>query len=191
MKADSVNVFLALLAALLLAANASAVTAASAMVVHSSADSVYISSTIGNVLVYADNPFNGTAEARFSASSQYLDAHFEPYSSTVRKGARAGATLQVSAPDCFRGTEYIEVTAQVCSATNCQTASKEIRVFVTPPRACSSYIEGYAQGDNYVPEVSCSPSGCTTSHPRPASQIVKTASFEPIGYDLRLSGGDS
>ncbi|MFH1199872.1 MAG: NEW3 domain-containing protein, partial [Candidatus Micrarchaeota archaeon] len=47
------------------------------------------------------------------------------------------------------------------------------------------------QGDNYVPEVSCSPSGCTTSHPRPASQIVKTASFEPIGYDLRLSGGDS
>ncbi|MFH1106517.1 MAG: hypothetical protein V1787_01330 [Candidatus Micrarchaeota archaeon] len=185
MRFDAVNLFLSLLIVMLLAASAASLE------VMSSADAAYITSTEAQVFVYAKNPFAGDATVRFSATSDHLNAYYEPYTTLLRKGATSGALLRVTAPDCFRGDEYVYARAQVCTAEKCETGVRKIRVSVTPARTCENYIEGFAAGDNYVPSYACGATGCYVVEPKPQSKIVDTASFDATTYALRLVGGEA
>ncbi len=152
-----------------------------------SADQIYISSTDGTVFVNTVNPFSAPATVSFSASSHYLNAYFDSYASSVRSKGSTGASLNIRSPDCFRGDDYVTVYAQVCSADSCQSASKRIRVSVTPAKTCSSYIEGYAPQESYVPRLSCGSTGCTSVIPQPQGTLTRSLSFDPTNYVVRLT----
>ena len=139
MRFDAVNLFLTLLFALLMAASASALE------MRSSVDTAYISSTQAQVFVYAKNPYSANGEVQFSVSSNRLNAWFEPYTTIIRKGASAGAELHATAPDCFRGDEYVTVYAQVCANGECDTG--------TSSPWCPRQFSGCSQYDGNYPNL--------------------------------------
>ncbi len=164
-----------------------------AMEIRTSEDSLSISSTEGKVFVYVKNTAKEDKDLHISVDGKRLNAHVEPYQELIRQGSTGGAMIEVSAPDCFRGSESITIYAQLCTDASCETASRKVTVYVEPAKHCETYIEGFAAKTQFVSGVSCSSSGCfniDSLEPR-QSRIVTTASFDVTDYNLRISGADS
>lgn len=168
------------------------VVSVNAIEIKTSDDSISIHSTEGKFFAYVKNTAQDRRDLYLSVSAEQLSAFVEPYSTTIAAGATSGAYIRVTAPDCFRGSEVVIIHAQLCSSTSCETASRKVVVDVTPAKFCSSYIDGYATDVQFIPGTSCGSNGCygvNSIEPR-QSRLVNSQSFDPIGYDLRIVGGD-
>lgn len=156
-------------------------------------DSIYISSTEGRVFVYVKNTATEVRNLLISADGNQLNAFVDAYQTIVRAGATGGAYVHISAPDCFRGSEAVQINAQLCSADACETATRKVVVNVEPAKFCPTYIEGFAPRVQFISGSSCGSSGCfavRTLEPRQSS-LVSTNSFDATSYNLRITGGDS
>ncbi|MFH0971460.1 MAG: hypothetical protein V1835_02730 [Candidatus Micrarchaeota archaeon] len=169
------------------------VISVNAIELKASEDTIYISSTEGKVFVYVKNTATDDRNLYLSADGRELNAYIEPYEDIVHAGATGGAYVHVVAPDCFRGSEAIQIYAQLCSDTACDSTSRKIVVNVEPARQCANYIDGYASSVQFVSGTSCGATGCyqTQSIEPKRSKLVNAAYFDPTSYDVRVTGGDS
>ncbi|MFH1751167.1 MAG: hypothetical protein ABH863_05805 [Candidatus Micrarchaeota archaeon] len=158
-----------------------------------SEDSISIHSTEGQFFAYVKNTASERRNLYLSVDGNKLSAFVEPYSTSVAAGASAGSYIRVVAPDCFRGSEVVEVYAQLCSTSGCETAKSKVIVYVEPAKFCSSYIDGYAPSNQFISGVasgSSDPFNVNTIEPR-QSRLVFSDSYDTTSYSLRITGSDS
>ncbi|MFH1257312.1 MAG: hypothetical protein ABIG96_04255 [Candidatus Micrarchaeota archaeon] len=169
------------------------VVSVNAIDLRTSDDSISISSTEGSVFVYVKNTASEEKDLYLSVDGHRLNAYADQFDQTIRAGSTGGATIHISAPDCFRGSESVSIYAQLCSSTSCETASKKVIVYVEPARQCSTYIEGYASRTQFISGYSCGTTGCylVDNIAPKESRLVYSSEFDPTSYKLRMTGGDS
>lgn len=181
------------IAAGLLLIFAALIISVNAIELKTSDDSIYIQSTEGKVFVYVKNTATEDKMLFLSVDGHSLSTAIEPYQKLIRAKSTGGSEIRVYAPDCFRGSDAIQIYAQLCSDSNCETATKKVIVYVEPAKFCANYIEGYAPKVQFVSGTSCHGSDCYNIYsiePR-QSRLVTTNDFDGTSYDLRITGGDS
>ncbi|MEK6953479.1 MAG: hypothetical protein AABX01_00605 [Candidatus Micrarchaeota archaeon] len=171
------------------------VISVNAIEVKTSDDSISIHSTEGQFFAYVKNTAAERRNLYISVDGGKLNANVEEegYSTSIAAGATDGALISVVAPDCFRGSELVQVYAQLCSKTTCETATRKVIVYVEPAKFCSSYIEGFAPSVQFIPGTatgSKDPFNVYTIDPK-KSRIVFSDAFDTTDYSLRITGGDS
>ncbi|HLC47594.1 MAG TPA: hypothetical protein VJI13_00835 [Candidatus Norongarragalinales archaeon] len=172
---------------------AALIVSVNAIELKTSEDSISIQSTEGKLFAYVKNTASERRSLYLSVDGNKLSAFVEPYSTTVAPGATGGAFIRVTAPDCFRGSEVVEIFAQLCSSTGCEVAKRKVIAYVEPAKICSSYIEGYAPTNQFISGTasgSADPFHVNTIDPK-RSRLVFSESFDPTAYALRITGGES
>ncbi|MBI5228961.1 hypothetical protein HY991_02535 [Candidatus Micrarchaeota archaeon] len=137
-----------------------------------SASTVDLSCGEGKVFVWA----SGNKPVALSASSSSLNGYFE---NSYSPEGNLGTYFHFSAPDCFKGEENIRVKADFCDPSGCETRYVQLKVFVSPCKACDSYIEGLPRR----PALTLGEDSNVIS-----SNILSYASFDPTVYAVELTG---
>jgi len=126
--------------------------AASALSLHSSADSVTIRDTTeARVVIWFENQAGeARAYAAQADAGNALYVTLEPAFGEVAAYGTKAITMEVGASPCFEGTFNVPVTVVLTNANGGrETASRTVNVQVVPARACASVEHGYSNDAIY------------------------------------------
>ncbi|MCX6767889.1 MAG: hypothetical protein NTY90_04145, partial [Candidatus Micrarchaeota archaeon] len=143
---------------------------ASGFSIQANPDYIVLHGTEAKVFVSATN--DGPAGSiSFSVDSGELTASVVSPVQSAAAGETKGTYVTVNAPDCFRGSGDIEITAQLASGGNAAYDSKIVHVMVYPTEQCDQYTDSAPAGGQYVPAGSV-PAVLFTSYADPAEYRV-------------------
>ncbi|MEM4255610.1 MAG: hypothetical protein QXR53_04785 [Candidatus Norongarragalinales archaeon] len=159
--------------------------AANALSLYSNADHVSIRGTEGKVYFWVVNTDGIAKTAAFNADLGELNGFFEDDGVIIPERGAKGTWLRFHAPFCFRGTERIEVNADVCDANGrCEVLRKTVLVAANPPEHCERYDDRRVATDSFVPPRSYGAGSLAWSN------LVYSSYYDPTDFDAEISGSD-
>ncbi len=155
-----------------------------ALSLNSDSDQVYLRGADGRVFFWLVNSDGVEKTVALSADLGELNGFFEESGFALAGSGSKGTWLHFSAPQCFRGTQRVPVTAEVCDLQgSCEEVSKTVFVQVTPPAGCVDYNGVFVpSGSPFEPAVAYGGGSLAFS------TLAYSSYFDPTDFSVEVRG---